>query len=85
LTQDERDKVHSIISDAGFWSADSIRRALTRGYRTLLIERCKSHGDPLGRTVRDGIPFGDVVAMHFGLAASFAVGDRTFELYQRRE
>lgn len=85
LTQDERDKIDSIIWDAGFWSEDSMRRALTRGYRTLLIERRKSYGDPLGRTVRDGIPFGDVVATHFRLAASFAVGDRTFELYQRHE
>jgi hypothetical protein len=85
LTQDERDKVESVIWDAGFWSEDSMRRAMIRGYRTLLIERRESYGDPLGRTVRDGIPFGDVVATHFLLAASFTVGDRTFELYQRRE
>lgn len=85
LTKDERDKIDPVIWEAGFWSEDSMRRALTQGYRTLLIERRQSYGDPLGRTVRDGIPFGDVVATHFRLAATFTVGDRTFELYQRRE
>jgi len=85
LTQEERDKVDSVIWDAGFWDEDSMRHALTLGYRTLLIERRKSYGDPLGRMVRDGIPFGDVVAAHFGLTASFTVGDRIFELYQRRK
>jgi hypothetical protein len=85
LTKDERDKVDQVIWEAGFWSEDSMRRALTRGYRTLLIERRKSYGDQLGRTVRDGIPFGDLVSTHFGIAATFTVGDRTFELYQRRE
>jgi hypothetical protein len=85
LTKDERDRVESVTWEAGFWGEDSMRRALTREYRTLLIERRKSYGDQLGRTVRDGIPFGDVVATHFGLAATFTMGDRTFELYQRRE
>ena len=48
-------------------------------------KRNDKYGDPLGRTVRDGIPFGDVVATHFRLAATATVGDRAFELYQRRE
>ncbi|MBI5261249.1 MAG: hypothetical protein HY852_05455 [Bradyrhizobium sp.] len=85
LTKDDRDKIDSVVWEAGFWSEGSMRRALTQGYSTLLIERRQSYGDPLGRTVRDGIPFGDVVAMHFRLTATFTVGDRTFELYRRRE
>lgn len=85
LTKDERDKVEAVVWDAGFWSEDSMRRALSRSYRMLLIERRASYGDPLDRMVRDGIPFGDVVATHFWLAATSKVGDRTFELYQRRE
>jgi hypothetical protein len=59
-----------------------MRNALTQGFSsTLLIER-QRYGDVLGRTVRDGIPFGDVVAMHFRLAATSTVADRTFELYR---
>jgi hypothetical protein len=85
LTKDERDKIDAIVWEAGFWSEDSMRRALNREYRTLLIERRKAYGDPLGRTVREGIPFGDVVAAHFRLAASFTLEDRIFELYQRHE
>lgn len=85
LTKGERDRIEATVWEAGFWSEDSMRRALAQGYRTLLIERRKSYNDPLAKTVRDGIPFGDVVAAHFGLSASFTVGDRTFELYQRRE
>jgi hypothetical protein len=85
LTKDERDKIDSVIWEAGFWSEASMRRALTQGYQTLLIERRKKYGDTLVGTVRDGIPFGDVVAEHFALTASFAVGDRTFEVYRRRE
>jgi len=62
-----------------------MRNALTQGFSsTLLIER-QRYGDVLGRTVRDGIPFGDVVAMHFRLAATSTVADWTFELYRRRE
>jgi hypothetical protein len=85
LTKEEHEKIDIAVWEAGNWDEDSMRNALTRGYRTLLIERRKSYGEPLGRTVRDGIPFGDVVTAHFGLAASFTVGDRTFELYRRRE
>jgi hypothetical protein len=85
LTKDERDKIDAIVWEAGFWSEDSMRRALNREYRTLLIERRKAYGDPLGRTVREGIPFGDVVAAHFRLTASFTLEDRIFELYQRHE
>jgi hypothetical protein len=85
LTKEEHEKIDIVVWEAGNWDEDSMRNALTRGYRTLLIERRKSYGEPLGRTVRDGIPFGDVVTAHFGLAASFTVGDRTFELYRRRE
>ena len=85
VTKDEREKIDEVTWDAGFWNEDSMRRALSEGYRTLLIERRASYGDPLGRTVRDGIPFGDVVAAHFKLAATARVGERTFELYQRRE
>ena len=64
-----------------------MRNALTQGFSsTLLIERRQRYGDVLGRrAVRDGIPFGDVVAMHFRLAATSTVADRTFELYRRRE
>jgi hypothetical protein len=52
-----------------------MRNALTQGFSsTLLIER-QRYGDVLGRTVRDGIPFGDVVAMHFRLAATSTVAD----------
>ena len=58
---------------------------MTEDYRTLLIERRKNYGDALGGTVRDGIPFGDVVAKHFELTSTAKVGDRTFELYQRRD
>ena len=85
LTKDERDKIDAIVWEAGFWGEGSMRRALNREYRTLLIERRKTYGDPLGRTVREGIPFGDVVAAHFRLAASFTLADRIFELYQRHE
>jgi hypothetical protein len=49
----------SIIWDAGLWSEDSMRNALTQGFSsTLLIECRQRYGDVLGRTVRDGIPFG---------------------------
>ena len=86
LSRKERDRINSIIWDAGLWSEDSMRNALTQGFSsTLLIERRQTYGDVLGRTVRDGIPFGDVVAMHFRLAATSTVADRTFELYRRRE
>jgi hypothetical protein len=86
LSRKERDRIDSIIWDAGLWSEDSMRNALTQGFSsTLLIERRQRYGDVLGRTVRDGIPFGDVVAMHFRLAATSTVADRTFELYRRRE
>jgi hypothetical protein len=84
LTKDERDKIDAAIWEIGFWSEGSMRRALTEGYQTLLIERRKSYRDPLARTVRDGIPFGDLVATHFQLVASPTAGDRTFELYRRR-
>ena len=83
LTNGERDKVESIVWEAGFWSEASLRRALLREYRTLLIERRTSYGEPLAQTVRDGIPFGDLVAAHFRLIASVKVGERTFEIYQR--
>jgi len=54
----------------------SMRNALTQGFSsTLLIERRQRYSDVLGRTVRDGIPFGDVVAMHFRLAATSTVAD----------
>jgi hypothetical protein len=85
VTQEEREKIDAITWDAGFWNEDTMRRALSQDYRTLLIERRASYGDMLTRTVRDGIPFGDVVATHFKLASTAKVGDRTFELYQRRE
>jgi hypothetical protein len=86
LSRKERDRIDSIIWDAGLWSEDSMRNALTQGFSsTLLIERRQRYGDVLGRTVRDGIPFGDAVAMHFRLAATSTVADRTFELYRRRE
>ena len=84
-TKDERDKIDSITWGAGFWNEDSMRRALKESYRTLLIERRASYSEALGRTVRDGIPFGDVVAAHFTLTATAMVGNRTFELYQRRD
>ena len=86
LGRKERDRINSIIWEAGLWSEDSMRNAFTQGLSsTLLIERRQRYGDVLGRTVRDGIPFGDVVAMHFRLAATSTVADRTFELYRRRE
>ena len=72
------EKADVITWEADFWNEDSMRRALNESYRTLLIER--RYGDPLGRTVRDGIPFGDVVAAHRDRHA----GNRTFEPYQRR-
>jgi hypothetical protein len=84
LTKDEYDRIDSTIWDAGYWSESSMRRALTEGYQMLLIERRKNYRDGLGRTVRDGIPFGDLVAAHFQLVASPTAGDRTFELYRRR-
>ena len=53
-----------------------MRNALTQGFSsTLLVERRQRHGDVLARRVRDGIPFGDVVAMHFRLAATSTVAD----------
>lgn len=85
VTPEERKKVDAITWEAGFWNEDNMRRALDQDYRTLLIERRASYGDPLGRTVRDGIPFGDVVAERFRLTSTAKVGDRTFELYQRRD
>jgi hypothetical protein len=85
LTKDEREKIEAVLWEAGLWDEDSMRRALTREYQTLLIERRKTYAEPLAGTVRDGIPFGDVAAAHFRLTASVPVGDRTFELYQRRE
>jgi hypothetical protein len=62
-----------------------MRRALDRDYSTLLVERRASYGDVLGRTVRDGIPFGDVVAKRFRLTSTAKVGDCTLELYQRSD
>ncbi|MET4294262.1 thiamine transporter ThiT [Bradyrhizobium sp. LB8.2] len=85
LTNEQRDRVNSAIWEAGFWSEASMRLALVQDYQTLLIERRKDYGDTLVGTVRDGIPFGDVVAKHFALTASFAVGERTFEVYRRHE
>jgi hypothetical protein len=85
LTKDERDRMDSIIWDAGLWSEGSMRSALTQEFRTLLIERRTAYGDTIVKTVRDGIPFGDLVAMYFRLTATATVGERTFELYQRRE
>jgi hypothetical protein len=82
LSRKEHDRIDSIIWE----SEDSMRNALTQGFSsTLLIERRQRHGDVLARRVRDGIPFGDVVAMHFRLAATSTIADRTFELYRRRE
>jgi hypothetical protein len=85
LPKDERDKVDQIVWEAGFWSEQTMRRALTETYRTLLIERRNSYMDQFGGVVRDGIPFGEVVAAHFGLAATLKLGERTFELYRRRD
>ena len=85
VTPEEREKVDAITWEAGFWNEDTMRRALDRDYSTLLVERRASYGDALGRTVRDGIPFGDVVARRFKLTSIAKVGDRTFELYQRRD
>jgi hypothetical protein len=85
LPEDERNKIDSIVWKAGFWSVDSMRQAIVREYRTLLIERRNSYMDQFGGAVRDGIPFGEVVAAHFGLAATLKLGDRTFELYRRRD
>ena len=85
VTPKERENVDAITWESGFWNEDTMRRALDEDYRTLLIERRPSSGDPLGRTVRDGIPFGDVVAKRFKLTSTAKVGDRTFELYQRRD
>jgi len=85
VTPEERARIDAITWEAGFWNEDNMRRALDRDYRTLLVERRASYGDALGRTVRDGIPFGDVVAKRFRLASTAKVGDRTFELYRRRD
>ncbi|MBR1092434.1 hypothetical protein JQ621_33740 [Bradyrhizobium manausense] len=85
VTPEDRAKIDAITWEAGFWNEDNMRRALDRDYRTLLVERRASYGDVLARTVRDGIPFGDVVARRFSLASVAKVGDRTFELYQRRD
>jgi hypothetical protein len=84
LTPEDRANVDAITWESGFWNEDNMRRALDRDYGTLLVERRASYGDVLARTVRDGIPFGDVVAKRFSLASVLKVGDRTFELYQRR-
>jgi hypothetical protein len=65
VTPEEREKVDAITWEAGFWNEDTMRRALDRDYSTLLVERRASYGDALGRTVRDGSPFGDVVARRF--------------------
>jgi hypothetical protein len=85
LPKDQRDKIEAVAWEAGFWSEDTMRRALAQKYRTLMVERRDNYGDPLGRTVRGGIPFGDEVAAHFKLTASMTVEGKTFELYQRRE
>jgi hypothetical protein len=85
LTQGERDNVNTVVWEAGFWSEESMRRALPRDYQTLLIERRSRYGDTLAKTVRDGLPFGDLVSAHFRLIAPLKVGERTFELYQRRD
>ncbi|MGH6709666.1 MAG: hypothetical protein ACREEK_11925, partial [Bradyrhizobium sp.] len=85
LTKDERDRVDSIVWDAGYWNDESMRRALPRDYRNLLIERRSKYSDTIVQTVRDGIPFGDLVAAHFQLVTKLKIGERTFELYQRRD
>jgi len=85
VTPEERARIDAITWEAGFWNEDNMRRALDRDYRTLLVERRASYGDALGRTVRDGIPFGDVVAKRFRLTSTAKLGDRTFELYRRRD
>ncbi|HEY2342102.1 MAG TPA: hypothetical protein VGH90_03680, partial [Chthoniobacteraceae bacterium] len=85
LPKDERNRIDSIVWSAGFWSEDSMREAIVREYRTLLIERRNSYMDQFGGSVRDGIPFGEVVAAHFELAATLKLGDRTFEVYRRRD
>jgi hypothetical protein len=42
LGRKERDRIDSIIWDAGLWSEDSMRNALTQGFSsTLLIEAAK--------------------------------------------
>jgi hypothetical protein len=84
LSQDEQDRIESVIWDAGLWSEGSMRHALTRQFSTLLIERRTAYGDTLIKTIRNGIPFGDLVAKYFKITATLRVGDRTFELYQRR-
>ena len=85
VTPEDRAKIDAITWEAGFWNEDTMRRALDHVYRTLLVERRTSYSDVLARTVRDGIPFGDVVAKRFSLISIAKVGDRTFELYQRRD
>jgi hypothetical protein len=85
LPEDERDKIDSLIWGIGFWSENSMRHALITQYETLLIERRGTYNDPIRLTVRDGIPFGDIIEKYFRLAATAKVNDRIFELYQRRE
>jgi hypothetical protein len=69
ITPEDRAKVDAVTWESGFWNEDNMRRALERDYRTLLVERRANYGEVLARTVRDGIPFGDVVAKHFSLTS----------------
>jgi hypothetical protein len=84
LPQAQRANINQVIWDAGFWSEASMRAALPRDYAALLVERRSAYDAPLAQTVRDGIPFGDLVSDHFQLIATATVNDRSFELYERR-
>ncbi len=85
LSQVDRDRVESVMWDANLWSEGSMRRALSRQFDTVLVERRATYGATLTKTISEGIPFGDLIATHFRATATLKIDDRTFELYQRRE
>jgi hypothetical protein len=85
LSAAAREEAEGLLWQAGLWDASRLRRAVTEDYRVLLVERDAPPREPLKSTVRDGIPFGDVVAQHFRRTATVTAGGRTIELYLRRE
>ena len=85
LPENQRVMIDDAIWNAGFWSEESMRHALTEQYTLLLVERRNAYTDPIRRTVRDGIPFGDTVGKYFRLIATAKVDDLAFELYQKLE
>lgn len=69
---------------AGFWFDDNMRRAIETEYQTLLVERRQTYDEPLLHSVRNGLPFGDLVEKHYQLTAEIKLGEHVFMLYRRK-